>query len=222
MSAARSAILASIRRALGQESGTDAAVEDRIKRHPRGIVPDRVDRDRAELAALFVTMATEVSATVRPIASVRDVPDAVVDYLAENNLPAAVRVAPDPELSSIDWSRRPTLTVAVGRADDDDLTSVTGALAGIAETGTLMLASGSGRPTTLNFMPDNHIVVLRVGRIVGPYEDAWDLLRQEGAMPRTINLITGPSRTGDIEQKIQLGAHGPRRLHILLVGSNGH
>ena len=39
----------------------------------------------------------------------------------------------------------------------------------------------------------------------------------EGAMPRTVNTVTGPSRTGDIEQQLELGAHGPRRMHILLV-----
>jgi L-lactate dehydrogenase complex protein LldG len=104
----------------------------------------------------------------------------------------------------------------------------------------LMLASGSGTPTTLNFLPDTHIVVLHAGQIVASYEDGWDLLRtlasrtpapppqageggspqsgdRVGALPRTVNLITGPSRTGDIEQRIQLGAHGPRRLHIVLV-----
>jgi L-lactate dehydrogenase complex protein LldG len=56
-------------------------------------------------------------------------------------------------------------------------------------------------------------------------EDAWAKLRQAhpGAtlsgesMPRTVNFITGPSRTGDIEQKILMGAHGPRRLHIVIV-----
>ena len=101
--------------------------------------------------------------------------------------------------------------------------SLTPCLAAIAETGTLMLVSGADTPTTLNFLPDTHIVVLRAGQVVAGYEDAWDLVRGRGAggdppaWPRTVNLITGPSRTGDIEQRIQLGAHGPRRLHVVLV-----
>jgi L-lactate dehydrogenase complex protein LldG len=98
--------------------------------------------------------------------------------------------------------------------------SVTGAFAAIAETGTLMLLSGPSGPTTLNFLPDNHIVVLRASQLVGAYEEAWGRLRElygPGKLPRTVNLITGPSRTADIEQTIQLGAHGPRRLHILVV-----
>ena len=96
--------------------------------------------------------------------------------------------------------------------------------AGIAETGTLMLPSSPGRPTTLNILPETEIVVLRATRVVGAYEEAWDLLRAEnrdpltgGPMPRNVMLVTGPSRSADIEQTLELGAHGPRRLHVVLV-----
>ena len=63
------------------------------------------------------------------------------------------------------------------------------------------------------------IVVLHGNAVVGAYEDAFDLLRMRvGAVwPRTVNLITGPSRTADIEQTLIMGAHGPRRLHVILV-----
>jgi L-lactate dehydrogenase complex protein LldG len=92
------------------------------------------------------------------------------------------------------------------------------AFAGIAETGTLMLLSGPESPTTLNFMPDYHVVLLKTSRLLGTFEEGWALLRREqGPMPRTVNLITGPSRTGDIEQTILMGAHGPRRLIVALV-----
>jgi L-lactate dehydrogenase complex protein LldG len=87
-----------------------------------------------------------------------------------------------------------------------------------------MLLSGPTHPTTLNFLPEVHIVVLRAADVVGPYENAWARVRtarDNGAMPRTVNFVTGPSRTADIEQTIQLGAHGPRRLHIILVGDQG-
>ncbi|MDX1605990.1 MAG: lactate utilization protein C, partial [Candidatus Competibacterales bacterium] len=103
-------------------------------------------------------------------------------------------------------------------ARNGDKVTVTPAFAGIAETGTLMLLSGPDSPTTLNFLPDAHIVVLPAERIVGPYEAAWQRLRARNEpLPRTVNLITGPSRSADIEQTLQLGAHGPIRLHILLV-----
>ena len=67
-------------------------------------------------------------------------------------------------------------------------------------------------------MPVHHIVVLRASDIVAYSEDVWAKLRNElGSMPRTVNFITGPSRTGDVEQMLQLGAHGPRCLHVLLI-----
>jgi L-lactate dehydrogenase complex protein LldG len=83
-----------------------------------------------------------------------------------------------------------------------------------------MLVSGPQTPTTLNFLPETHVVVVRRDQIVATYEEAWGHLRAvqtKGMLPRTINFITGPSRTADIEQHMELGAHGPRRLHIVLV-----
>ena len=96
------------------------------------------------------------------------------------------------------------------------------AFAAIAETGTLMLPSDPARPTTLNLLPDTEIAILRTSRVVGAYEEAWDLLRAEASegerfMPRNVMLVTGPSRSADIEQALELGAHGPRRLHVVLI-----
>ena len=116
------------------------------------------------------------------------------------------------------------LDIRRGRAEDGDQVGVTASFAGIAETGTLMLVSGAQSPTRNNFLPDTHIVVMRGRQVVPSYEEGWTRLRdaQRGAdgraaMPRTVNFITGPSRTGDIEQRLELGAHGPRRLHIVLI-----
>jgi len=146
------------------------------------------------------------------------VPGAVADYLAAQNLPGSFIMAPHPELQAIPWSARPLLDVREGRAQASDAVSVQHGFAGIAETGTLMLPSAPERPVTLNLLADTEVVVLRASTIVGAYEEAWDKLRAEvGAMPRNVMLITGPSRSADIEQTLELGAHGPRRLHIVLV-----
>ncbi len=218
---ARMQILEGIRRSLGRPplagAGLDV-VERRLHDHPSGPIPARAGPlSHPEQVALFVTMAESVAATVARVDSLDAVPGAVAAYLAGLNLPAVIRRAPDPRLDAIPWSALPTLTVNAGRAVDGDAVSLTGAVAGIAETGTLLLASGPDRPATLNFLPDTHIVVIEAGQIVGSYEQAWDRLRQAGPLPRTVNLITGPSRTADIELQVQLGAHGPRRLHIVLV-----
>lgn len=218
-SPARAAILGGIRRAAGalrDAEAARAAVAQRLAAHPRNLIPARTALPPAALVELFVAKARSVAATVERVAA-GGVPDAVADYLAGRNLPARVRVAPDPALLALAWDSRPALEVDFGPARPDDATSVTSALAGIAETGTLLTASGPGHPTGLTFLPSTHIVVLPVERIVGSYEAGWDLLRAAGDMPRTACLVTGPSRTADIEQTAQLHAHGPGRLHIILV-----
>lgn len=223
MSGARAEILAGIRRGLkrgGLEGSVKAGLEARLESPKIGPVPDRSISKSQQPLDLFETMATEVAATLERLPSAAAVPEAITRYLKANNLPAELRLAPAAELTAMPWDAEPLLTVRTGRAEPSDQVSVTGAFAGIAETGTLMLLSGSAGPTTLNFLPDTHIVVLKASDVVGPYEAAWNRLRDrdgKGIMPRTVNFITGPSRTADIEQTIQLGAHGPRRLHILVI-----
>jgi len=218
----RDAVLGALRSRLGRKSGDGGAeaVAARIDSPARGPIPARGAGDREAQVALFVDMAREVAATVIRVPSTEAVPEAVADYLKSENLPAEIRLAPDPDLGGLPWDSQPLITRSEGPARPADPVSLTGAFAGIAETGTLMLMSGAAGPTTLNFLPETHMVVLKARDIAGCYEDAWDRLHsaQDGdALPRTVNLITGPSRTADIEQTIQLGAHGPRRLCILLV-----
>jgi L-lactate dehydrogenase complex protein LldG len=219
---ARDDILGGIRRALNRgpvPAATAAALAERVAAHRRNLVPARAAAlGPAARLDLFVAMAEEVQTSVARVASPDEVPAEVARYLAAENLPAELVMAPDPALDAIPWGSRPLLSIRRGRAEAGDAVSLTPCLAAIAETGTLMLVSGAATPTTLNFLPDTHIVVVHAGQVVASYEDGWDLVRAEPAWPRTINLITGPSRTGDIEQRIQLGAHGPRRLHVVLVG----
>lgn len=220
----RDAILGKLRGAAlrdSDEAAARATVAARMKGHPRGVIPARGKLDRKGLLELFADQAAAVDATVARVSALDEVPAAVADYLRGENLPTALRMAPDPKLDACSWDRAPMLDINYGKAEAEDQVTVTGAFAGIAETGTLMLASGPESPTTLNFLPDTHIVVLRADDMVGAYEDGWDRLRATGRIPRTVNFITGPSRSGDIEQTLHLGAHGPRRLHIVLVEDDG-
>ena len=223
---ARDDILGGIRRALRRgplPAETAEALAERVAAHRRNLIPARAaSLDPAARTDLFVAMAGEVQTTVARVASHGDVPAEVARYLAAENLPAELVMAPDPGLGAIPWESWPLLQIRRGRAEAGDAVSLTPCLAAVAETGTLLLVSGPETPTTLNFLPDTHIVVLRAGQVVASYEDGWDRVRAGAgggpdAWPRTVNLITGPSRTGDIEQTIQLGAHGPRRLHVVLV-----
>jgi len=222
MTQARTQILDGIRHSLrrGELSGTArAAVEQRLAAPPRGPAVARAQLPHAEKVALFCQWAEANNATVARVAPA-EVPGEVTAYLARNNLPAAAAMAPSPQLEDYDWASQKMLSLRRGRAQASDHVSITGAFAAIAETGTLVTASGPDHPVSLNLLPDTHVVVLREGDIVSGYEEVWERLRArygKDAMPRTVNTITGPSRTGDIEQTIELGAHGPRRMHIVVV-----
>jgi L-lactate dehydrogenase complex protein LldG len=238
LSEAREKILAAIRSSLGRgrlDPDGEAEVCARLAAHRRNLVPARATMlDERGRIGLFAEMAEEVQSTVARVGSLAAVPEAIARYLAAENLPAELVMAPDPNLDEIPWNTWPLLQIRRGRAEAEDRVSLTPCHAAIAETGTLMLISGAHTPTTLNFLPETHIVVVRRDQVVATYEDGWDRLRTASrteALPRAVNFITGPSRTADIEQHIELGAHGPRRLHIVLVeddqtagseGNEGH
>ncbi len=169
--------------------------------------------------ALFIRMAQQAAASTEVAKSRAEIPALIADYLKRHNLPAQLRLAPDPRVTGLDWASQPLLEISSGTTEGNDPVSVTGAFSAVAETGTLALASGAPTPTLLNFLPETHIVVLDAKDLSGSYEDLWAKLKATyGAeMPRTLNLVTGPSRSGDIEQTILMGAHGPKRLHIILV-----
>lgn len=219
---ARDEILGTIRRSLGvtgQERPRVAEVDNRLAGAPRGLVPERGQLSGEALLTLFRTQAEATLATYAEVETASDVPEAIADYLRRNNLPARLRMGEDERLAGMPWERT-ALEVGKGRSDGQDLVAVNHAFGGVAETGTLAMTSGAENPTTLNFLPDYAIVVLSRKDITGDYESLWDRLRQrygKGVMPRTVNWITGPSRSGDIEQTILLGAHGPRSVHIVVV-----
>ena len=219
----RQQILEGIREALGRgplPETTQAALRRRLQYPRLNVVPGRGRVEGEERVSLFVAEAERVQTTVERVGSVADIPGRVLAYLQAANLPATIRAARDPLIGAVPWRVAPLLTVNEGAAVNGDAASITPAVAGIAETGSVMIASSADNPTTLAFLPEAHLVVLPVRRIHGTYEDAWARLRAKrapGRMPRVITWITGPSRTADIEQTLLLGAHGPRRLHVFIL-----
>ena len=216
----KEAVLEAIRRGLKRgplPADQAAMLRDRLDRHPRHLIPARTQVSRAEQVDLLIHYIEREFGTVDRLPGAEAAPEALAEYLARHNLPSEGVMAPHPDLQAIPWTARRLLRLREGRALASDLVSVQHGFAAVAETGTLMLPSAPGRPTTLNLLPDTAIVVLRASRVVGSYEEAWDLLRAAGDMPRNVMLVTGPSRSADIEQTLELGAHGPRRLHVLLI-----
>lgn len=219
-SAARTRILARIRKAQGRGAGggTPAqreALQTYLRAHPRGPLPDI----SGDLVARFRERAESMQSTTEEVATQADVPMAVARYLKANKLPA--RGCVWPTLAHLDWaSAELSMEPRAPRRSDgsDDPVGVTGAFAAIAETGTLMTVSGPDTPASTSLLPETHVAVLAASRIVAHMEQCWDLARSElGELPRAVNFISGPSRTGDIEQKLVLGAHGPYRVHIVIV-----
>ena len=217
----RDTMLARIRTKVskGDEQTRNAVVDAHLAQHRRNLIPARGIGDEEHRLRVFTEMMEVVGGSVEVLDDINDVPHAVADYLRQSNLPAHVRRGFDPVLAKLPWHRG-TLNVVTGRAVDTDRASITRAFAGVAESGTIIQISGQDNPTTLNFLPEVHIVVLEAVNIFASYEEAWTKLREamgEGIMPRTVNMISGPSRTGDIEQTIVRPAHGPKNMHVIIT-----
>ncbi len=223
---AREEIFASVRRSLhvtGAETPRRAAVADRLAKAPSGVIPARGQGDAATRVATFKAELERAAATLSEIGSADEIPREIARYLRELNLPAMLRIGADARLTDLPWGET-SLEVSHGPSDGQDLNAASTAFAGIAETGTLALVSGADNPTTLNFLPDNHVVVVFAEDIVGDMESVFARLRARygaGQAPRTLNFVTGPSRSADIEQTLLFGAHGPRRLHVVFVKAGG-
>jgi L-lactate dehydrogenase complex protein LldG len=218
----RATVLASIRRSLGVNGGELPrldAVRERLAQAPLGVIPAMSLLPEDERLKLFETKVLASASTFEKVASYADIPLKVSEYLRGKNLPQRIKHGEDARLTNLPYDTTP-LEVSQGATAGDDLTSLSHAFRGVAETGTLVLTSGKDNPTTLNFLPDYHIVVVNSKDVMGNLETALQGVRQnygKGEMPRLVNLITGPSRSGDIEQKLLFGAHGPRSLHVIMV-----
>jgi len=212
---ARENILARLRGSLGRNSGNDASGRAMIDEYLAARARGPQAKPGGDLLARFCEESGKLSSTVDEVAALGDVPRAIARYLTDRRLPG--RAVCWPEFADLDW-RAAQLDVAARAANGDDPVGITGCLCAIAETGTLMLCSGSATPAATSLLPETHIVIVPARLVVAVMEDGWQLVRAEsGGWPRAINFISGPSRTGDIEQTIVLGAHGPYRVHIVIV-----
>ena len=213
---ARENILARIRARQGKSPAPTRAEREAVRAHIRAHAGSARPRMEWDPVARFLERALGLASTVDEVAAIDQVPAAVARYLEANALPYSAVCWT--ELAALDWGGA-GIEITVREARHADLVGVTGAFCAIAETGTLMTLSGRDTPAAVSLLPETHIAVVRKSRIVRGMEEAWRLMREEaGAPPRAVNFISGPSRTADIEQTVTLGAHGPYRVHIVLVG----
>ncbi|MFZ9141075.1 MAG: LutC/YkgG family protein [Burkholderiaceae bacterium] len=219
-SAAKERILSRIRDAMGRQGPASddqrQAAQAYLDRHPSGPLPAV---DPAERLGRFEQQSAKLSATTERLASRSQLPQAVRQYLDFNGLER--RAIAWNAFADLDWAAAGLQVEHRAPVRDEpqpDLVGITGCFAAIAETGTLAMTSGPETPAAMTLLPETHIAVVPASRLVGHMEEVFALLRTElGQPPRALNFISGPSRTADIEQTLVLGAHGPYRVHIILL-----
>ena len=212
---ARDRILDRVRRATG--GGDRVAVAVRLghsQAQPAPIPAEAQTRGEARITQ-FIEKTVAVDATVSRLASLDDLPAALADELRNRNLPAAIRTGTDAAFER-DWG---TIEHTTGPGRLVEPATLSRAHLAMAETGTLILASGPENPVTLTFLGETHFVVVAAEDIKAGFEDMWAEWRSRALDPRTVNMVTGPSRSADIGQTLQLGAHGPVALHVFVVDS---
>ena len=212
MSSARDRIFARIAEARrGALPSADAIAAERD-----ALVPDETASqptiDEQDTIARFKTMASSerLTATVDEVTALEDVPTAVAAYLERAGLAGDIAVAP--ALAGLDWGG----IQASPHIGPNQPVAVTLAEGGVAETGSLIFRSGPDTPMLHNFLALHHVAVVRRENIGRYLESVFAPDMPE--LPRILSLITGTSGTADIEAVNIRGAHGPRYLHIVLVG----
>lgn len=164
------------------------------------------------IAQKFTKKMTASMAQVHEVSSMAKVPAKVMEIAKALKIePKAVAAA---ALQSLRWGK---MEIEYRHAEISDLLGISLPQFGIAETGTLVFCASQENPASLNFVPEFSIAILKMSGMVETPEEVWAVLAGEGKMPRTLNMVSGPSKTGDIEQTLFLGAHGPRELHVIIV-----
>lgn len=212
MSSSRDIILGRIRASLGREKPTQTDRDSLQQWDQDKSVYIRPAFDSA-LLDRFVAQLEGVAGSFESVADQASAYDALTRHLQRLNLPLRLVAAP----ALADWAWPESFEVRFGGTTGDDLVAVTGCFAAVAESGSVVLLSGPDSPTGLNFLPDYHVVFVKASQLVSHIEDVWPLLRQQPDTPRTVNFISGPSKTADVEQTLQIGAHGPRSFHVIYI-----
>jgi L-lactate dehydrogenase complex protein LldG len=224
--ATRQKILGLIRRAQRRDATPLAQENEAIESYLANPRPGPRNVLSGELIDVFEAAARRLATTVDRVDSVAALPAAIATYLDAIGVARSAIVWPDLDHflgAQPDWAACGITVAARAPVRDEpvaDLVGITGVYAAVAETGTLALLSGPGTPASMALLPETHIAIVPSERIVGYYEDVFDRLRAEGReLPRALNFISGPSRTGDIEQTIVIGAHGPYRVHVIILSN---
>ena len=211
---AREEILSTIRARLRRGAPRDEL--ERSIEYPRSDLIPAKARPTDKIQA-FMERASKEAVTVDRVAELQSIPARVFHYLSEHGLPPRIVSAPDPALERLPWKEE-GIRLRHGPLSADGQAVITRCFAGVAEGGVTVTVSAPHHPVEFNFLAATHIVVLEAAQLLGAYDEIWARLREAGGLPRAVTMLLGPSRSADIEQTLEFGAHGPLRLHALLIG----
>ena len=193
-----------------------ADIRNRKVRVAQRPAPYRLPPLPKEPVQQFIERARASGADVMRLTSASEIPVAIAEALRDRNLPAIVHLSPEFPWDTLPCERAPGLTCARATPNGDDA-ALNSAPFAIAETGTLAFISDPVRPASWHFRPGIEFAVVRAQDILPHFESVLAKLTISGTLPHTLNLVTGPSRTGDIEQTLEIGAHGPKALVVFVI-----
>lgn len=210
-------ILAAIRQRLGvaaTDQTRQQAVDSRMTLHALNTRPAIGVLEGSARFDQFVDSAKRKGANVVRVNNIAAATAAILDILPSGSrlcltsAASATGIKLPAELIDA-WNPKTSLENSLGTC-----------FCGIAESGSLVVRSDAGNSITQNFLTDRHFVLLPESDILASMESVWSRVREQGGMPRDLTLVSGPSSTGDIEMRMETGAHGPRELHILILSGD--
>ena len=161
------------------------------------------DRER-----LFLENAAKAAAGAHSVSGAGDLPAAIGRVVAIDS-PVYC-----PGMTELEMAAAPLFPVRAAEVEAAAVT-VEEVFGAIAETGTIVCSSAGGRAVQAGLLPAHHVAIVRRERIFGTLDDLFAAV--SAAPPTNLTLVTGPSRTADIELTLAIGVHGPEKLDIILV-----
>lgn len=212
----REKVLANLRRG-------GAALPDGIPQARNGEMHGRFserffpDSEGGDLLSRFIRMAEANAATTARVSGMDEVPRAAAEWLRKRG--ADLRMVCAGDLAELDWDGAGIAAEFRGAVESDGA-GATRVIAAAADTGAMLQISDAGHSLTLSLLPPLHLVALRAEDIVADMDAVWARMFKlhPEVPPRAACLISGPSRTADIEQTLVLGAHGPLAVHVVIAG----
>jgi L-lactate dehydrogenase complex protein LldG len=178
--------------------------------------PQLLSSDASEALMMRIDAGLVIGTTCEKIDSLMNLPNAVKQFFSQHNLPSVLKVQALESLTSLSWE---DIAIDVD-IQQDNTVGLCMAEYGVAETGSFVVHSSANMPILLNFLPLYLIAVVAKSKVLH-YMDDYALIAnaiaKKGETPRNMCLISGVSGTTDIEGVLVQGAHGPERLHVIII-----